>query len=291
VVRRNYFDRIDAGRIDVMNRSESTTGIIAGGVLSGGSRPEDWERRIKQRADQLYRARLLWRLLLAWALPGNLLLIAAAVSSVLTMVGSRWLLVPAVVLPVSSIVVSARLMYRQHFRVRAYDSELRELRRAQRDDELEDLGADVLAAHKRYRSRMPEIIDEYRAESRRHRWKYNALQIVIMVGSIVASTLMAASLARPDLRWAAAAVSLLVAIAAAFAGFAKYRERSVSLQQAADSLEREYESVELRVGRYRRFGDEREAYAEFAHEVEALREEQAKRQQQLGHEVGLRVCS
>lgn len=274
-----------------MNRSESTTGIIAGGVLSGGSRPEDWERRIKQRGDQLYRARLLWRLLLGWALPGNLLLIVAAVGSVIEAVGSRWLLVPAVVLPVASIVVSARLVYRQHFKVRAYDSELRELRRAQREDELEDLGADVLAAHKRYRSRMPEIIDEYRFESRRHRWKYNTLQIVVMVGSILASTLTAASLSQPGLRWFAAVASLLVAVAAASAGFAKYRERSVSLQQAADSLEREYESVELRVGRYRRFGDEREAYAEFAHEVEALREDQAKRQQQLGHEVSLRACS
>lgn len=274
-----------------MNRSEATTGIIAGGVLSGGSRPEDWERRIKQRTDQLYRARLLWRLLLCWALPGNVLLIALAIGTALAAVASRWLLFPAVVLPVASIVVSARLVYRQHFKVRAYDSELRELRRAQREDELEDLGADVLAAHKRYRSRMPEIIDEYRTESRRHRWKYNGLQLVIMPGSILASTLMAASLSAPDLRWSAVGVSLLVAVAAAFAGFAKYRERSLSLQQAADSLEREYESVELRVGRYRRFGDEREAYAEFAHEVEMVRDDQAKRQQQLGHEVSLRACS
>lgn len=273
-----------------MSRSEST-GIIAGGVLSGGSRPEDWERRIKQRADQLYRARLLWRLLLAWALPGNVVLIALAVSATLLAAGSRWLLVPAVVLPVASIVVSARLMYRQHFKVRAFDSELRDLRRAQRDDELEDLGADILAAHKRYRSQMPEVIDEYRAESRRHRWKYNTLQAVIMVGSILASTLMAMSLATPAMRWAAVGLSVLVAVAAAFSGFAKYRERSLSLQQAADSLEREYESVELRVGRYRRFDDERAAYAEFAHEAEAVREDQAKRQQQLGHEVSLKICS
>jgi hypothetical protein len=290
-VRKNYFDRIDAGRIDVMNRSGSTTGIIAGGVLSGGSRPEDWDRRIKQHSEQLYRAKLVWRLLLTWMCPGNVVLVAAAITAFTAVAGLRWWAVPAVVVPVASVVASARLLYRQHFKVRGYESELRELRRAQREDELEELGADVLAAHKRYRARVPEIIDEYRAESRKHRWRYTFLQGIVMVGSILASTAMAASLSIPALRWTAMTLSVLVAVSATFAGFAKYRERSVSLQQAADSLEREYESVELRVGRYRRFGDEREAYAEFANEAEALREDQAKRQQQLGHEVSLSVSA
>jgi hypothetical protein len=272
-----------------MNRSESATGIIAGGVMSGGSRPEDWERRIRQRSEQLYRARLMWRLLLAWAFPGNLLLIVLTVSGAAWTEGSPWLLIPTTVVTLGSAAVSGRLVYRQHFKVRAFDTELRELQRAQREDELEELGADVLAAHKRYRARVPEVINEFRAESRKHRRKYNVLQTVVMLGSIAAATLTAASVSLVDLRWIAAAVSLLVAACSAFAGFAKYRERGVSLQQAADSLEREYESVELRVGRYRRFDDERAAYAEFAHEVEALRAEQAKRQQQLGHEVSLTV--
>lgn len=274
-----------------MNRSESTTGIIAGGVLSGGTRPEDLERRIGQRSEQLYRARLLQRLCLAWAYPGNLVLIGLAVCCSVLLAATPWLWIPAAMVAIGSIVVSATLVYRQHFRVRGLDSELRELQRAQREDELEELGADVLAAHKRYRARVPEVIAGYRIESRKHRRKYNALQIVIITGSILTSTLLAASLSIADLRWVAAVVSLLVALSAAFAGYAKYRERGVSLQQAADSLEREYESVELRVGRYRRFDDERQAYAEFAHEVEVLREEQAKRQQQLGHAVGLGVSA
>jgi uncharacterized protein HemX len=68
-------------------------------------------------------------------------------------------------------------------------------------------------------------------------------------------------------------LSLFVALAAAIAGYTRYRDQSSVYQQTADALEREYESVELRVGRYRRFATEREAYAEFAESVETLRSE------------------
>jgi hypothetical protein len=291
VVLKNYFHRFHAGRIDVMSRSESTTGIIGGGVISGGSQPEDWERRIGQRSERLYQAQVVQRLLLAWAFPGNVVLVALAVCCFAFLAALPWVLVAAVVVPIGSIAASGRWVYRQHFKVRAIDSELRELQRMYREHELEELGADLLAAHKRYRVRVPELIEGYRTKSRRDLWKHNALQGLIIVGSIVASALTAASVSIVDVRWAAVGASLLVAVSAAFAGYAKYRERGISLQQAADSLEREYESVELRVGRYRRFGDEREAFAEFAQEVETLREEQAKRQQQLGHTAMLEISA
>lgn len=75
-----------------------------------------------------------------------------------------------------------------------------------------------------------------------------------------------------------------VGLAAGFTGYFKYHERSFNLQQTADAIEREYEAVELRVGRYAGKSDE-EAYALFADVVERHRDEQNKRQQQLDQPV------
>jgi hypothetical protein len=80
--------------------------------------------------------------------------------------------------------------------------------------------------------------------------------------------------------WFTVAVSLVVGISAGFTGYFKYRERSFNLQQTADAIERQYHMVELRVGRHRG-KTETDAYSDFANEVEWLREEQNKRQQQL----------
>ena len=89
----------------------------------------------------------------------------------------------------------------------------------------------------------------------------------------VAATVSAMSMAVSSLHGFAVLLSLFVALAAAIAGYTRYRDQSSVYQQTADALEREYESVELRVGRYRRFATEREAYAEFAESVETLRSE------------------
>ncbi|MEV0697430.1 DUF4231 domain-containing protein [Saccharopolyspora sp. NPDC050389] len=258
-----------------------TAGIVGGGVLAGDGQPSGWERRIAERSEEHYRARLVQRLLLAWAVPGNLLLIGVAAVAL-------WLWTSALpagivfVLALASLVVSAKFVYQQHFKVRAVESELRALEYAHREHLLDELGpGDLLGAHKRYRAQLPELIERYRVEARRDRWKDNVLQTVIIGGSIIAATATAtataASVSVVDVRWVAVALCLLVALAAAFAGHAKYRERSAACQQTADALEREYESVELRVGRYRRFDRESEAYAEFADAVGALRAERARR--------------
>ncbi|KAA5829630.1 DUF4231 domain-containing protein [Saccharopolyspora hirsuta] len=254
-----------------------TAGIVGGGVLPGDHRPADWERRIAERSEQLYRARMVQRLLLLWAVPGNLLLVVLGAVAL-----ALWgIAVPAAVvfvLAIASIAVAANFVYRQHFKVRAVESELRALEHGYREHLLEELGTgDLLAAHKRYRAQLPELVERYRGEARRDRWKDNALQTVVVGGSIVAAVVTATAMSVVDVRWVAAALSLLVAVCAAFAGYAKYRDRAQALQQTADALEREYESVELRVGRYRRFDGEREAYAEFADAVDALRAEQARR--------------
>lgn len=254
-----------------------TAGIVGGGVLSVEHRPTDWERRIAERSEQLYRNRMVQRLLLLWAVPGNLLLVVLGVFAL-----ALWgIAAPAAVvfaLAVASIAVSAKFVYRQHFRVRAVESELRALEHGYREHLLDELGdGDLLTAHKRYRAQLPELVDRYRGEARRDRWKDNGLQTVVVGGSIVAAAVTATAMSIVEVRWVAALLSLLVAVSAAFAGYAKYRDRAQALQQTADALEREYESVELRVGRYRRFDGERAAYAEFADAVDALRAGQARR--------------
>ncbi len=267
-----------------MQRAGARTGIVGGGVIAEGVNSDDLERRIAERFEQLYRARLVQRMLLIWAYPGNLVVAAASVAYYQFFAPPEpWAWVACVLVPAASLVLSARLVYRQHFKVRSVDSELRALQRAHREQTLDGLGVgDLLASHKRYRAELPDVIDEYRTEARRHYRRNNVLQCIVISGSIGTSAVAAASVSIADVRWVAVVLSLVVAISAAFAGHAKYRERSVGLQQTADALEREYHSVELRVGRYRRFEDEWSAYAEFAHEVELLRNDQAKRQQQLG---------
>lgn len=261
-----------------MESAQATPGILGGGVISESSQPHEWERRIGAKSERLYRVRLARWFFLLWNYAGNLVLVGLAVSCLVVLDSPpSWLLVLMVLVPLGSIAASVTLFYRQHFKVRAVESELRELRRAYSEHLLEEFASgDVFASHKRYRTQLPEVIAEYRIESNKHLRRYNALQCVIIVGSIVTAPSTVAAVSNVDARWVAVALSTLVAVAAAYTGYAKYRERSASLQRTADSLEREYQSVELRVGRYRRFGDEREAYAEFADQVEALRAEESE---------------
>lgn len=255
----------------------STTGIVGSGVLSDDNSPQDWERRIAERAEQLYRLKLLRKLLVVWLCPGNLLLaVVAAVGPALW--GSGLLAAVLGAALVASVAVSGRLLYREHLAVRGAESELRALECANREELLDELGSgDLLGAQRYYRAQLPDIIERHRAEARRDRWKDNVLQSAVIGGSIVAATVTAVAMSIVEFGWIAVAVSLVVAVSAAFSGYAKYRERALGWQQAADALEREYQSVELRAGRYRRFENDDEAYAEFADTVEALRNEQVQR--------------
>jgi len=255
-----------------------TAGIVGGGVLAAEDRQQgDWERRIAQRSEELYRGRIVQRLLWVWAVPGTLLV--AAAGGLLTALSAPLSAVLVLfALAVVSAGVASAFVYRQHFKVRAVDTELRALESAHREQLLDELATgDLLDAHKRYRAQLPDLIERYRIEARRDRWKDQLLQTVVIGGSIIAATVTATATSVADVGFLAVGLSLLVALSAALAGYAKYRDRSAAWQQIADALEREYESVELRVGRYRRFAEEREAYSEFAEAVEALRTEKSGR--------------
>jgi hypothetical protein len=59
-----------------------------------------------------------------------------------------------------------------------------------------------------------------------------------------------------------------------------FGERAMNQRQTADAIEHEYNAAELGIRKYRSMGDQ-EALALLAEEVEWLREEQRKREQQL----------
>lgn len=135
-----------------------------------------------------------------------------------------------------------------------------------------------------YREDITEAVAQYQREGRKYRRVHNALQSLVMVGSTGMTTL--AALEAKEWNWQTISVISLgfsVTLASAFTGYYKYRERSYFLRQTADAIEEEVNSLSLGVGEYRGFGPEQEdqALALFTQRVEALRNEQRRREQQL----------
>ncbi|MBO8197731.1 DUF4231 domain-containing protein [Streptomyces smyrnaeus] len=136
-----------------------------------------------------------------------------------------------------------------------------------------------------YREDVAGIVEQYQADSRKYRRVHNSLQSLIMIGSVGTTTIAAFDIGK-QLTWQSVsltAISSAIALAAAFAGYYKYRERSYFLQRTADDIEKEATAVTLGIGPY---GDlehdqEQEALKLFTQRVEDLRNEQRRRQQQL----------
>jgi hypothetical protein len=139
-------------------------------------------------------------------------------------------------------------------------------------------GAD--SVHRQYRDETLNGIDEYRAAAKYYRRIHNILQSIIIAGSIIAASVTSAIGAIPIFKLVAPIISMLVGISAGMTGYFKFRERSLNLQKTADSIEQEYTAVDLRIRRYKHKAHD-EALVLFAEEVENLKEEQRKREQQL----------
>ncbi|MFD3915288.1 DUF4231 domain-containing protein [Streptomyces sp. NPDC058603] len=133
-----------------------------------------------------------------------------------------------------------------------------------------------------YREDVAGVIEQHRTDSRRYRLVHNALQNLIMIGS-AATTTVAALDTGGKLTWqnvTIVAIGFTVTLSAAFTGYYKYRERSYFLLQTADSIEEEANAFALGVGPYSDLGPD-QALKEFTQRVEAHRNEQRRRQQQL----------
>jgi hypothetical protein len=241
-------------------------------------------------AEEKLHLQLIWqRVGRIWLTVGNFLLVAAALSATIlphTKIANFAAYI--YIATISSLIVSPILVYLQYKRTRTTRLRIRKLnliyRKALIDQDKsrsqEDPVGSPLTHQKRYRDDMPDLISKYREEANRNRRIHNRFQTVVIVGSVVTSAITTASVSYSQARWFAVAISALVGLSAGFTGYFKYHERSFSSQQAADAIEREYEAVELRIGKYAR-GTDADAYAVFADTVERIRDEQNKRQQQL----------
>lgn len=130
-----------------------------------------------------------------------------------------------------------------------------------------------------YKDSLPRELDQLRSEAQHYRRIHNAFQSIIIIGSLGTTT--AASLADTPsyLKWVTVGLSFAVGVSAGFTGYFKYRERSFYLQQTADAIEQHATAFELGIPPY--VGEETDNLAKLTKEVEALRVEQRKRQQQL----------
>ncbi|MFJ2207718.1 DUF4231 domain-containing protein [Streptomyces microflavus] len=130
-----------------------------------------------------------------------------------------------------------------------------------------------------YKDSIPRDLEQLRAEARHYRRIHNAFQSLIIIGSLGTTT--AASLAETPsyLKWVTVGLSFAFGISAGFTGYFKYRERSFYLQQTADVIEQHATAFELGIPPYT--GTESENLKKLTVEVESVRVEQRKREQQL----------
>lgn len=133
-----------------------------------------------------------------------------------------------------------------------------------------------------YREEVAEIIEGFQRESGKYRRLHNSLQSLIMVGATSTTTVASLNTAN-DVFWqniTTVAISFAITLAATFTGYYKFRERSYFLTETADAIEEQANALALGVGEYEPL-DEGKALALFTRKVEALRNEQRRRQQQL----------
>ncbi|MFD0414299.1 DUF4231 domain-containing protein [Streptomyces sp. NPDC127108] len=143
--------------------------------------------------------------------------------------------------------------------------------------ELSGAGAGLAAE---YREEVPGVRDDYRRSAEHYRSRHNRFQLTVIVGSILTSVCTTAAAEQGVWSWLAVALSALVSISAGVISYFKFRERSLNLQQTADSIDLEFQAYKLGIRRYKGLDPDR-AFAEFAEEIERIREEQRKKELQL----------
>lgn len=281
--------------IQLFGRKETTDEDNWNQVISDDTRTNwhpDYIRSLILDAEEKLHLQGLWRrALLTWVIIGNLTLVATAAVALLSDFDqldrfSFQLFTTCA----ASLLISPIITYWQYKRTRKTRIIIKKLHIVRRrtdtrkDASTSNEGDAALLAQRRYRDDIPDLISQFREEAGRTRGIHNRFQSVIIVGSVATSAVATASVSFSQARWITVGASAAVGLAAGFTGYFKYHERSFNSQQTADAIEREYEAVELRVGKY--LGkSEPDAYAQFADSVERLRDEQNKRQQQLDQPV------
>ncbi|MFE7464730.1 SLATT domain-containing protein [Streptomyces sp. NPDC057499] len=142
------------------------------------------------------------------------------------------------------------------------------------------LGLPVPDRQYSYKDSIPAELDGLRKDGRKYRRKHNVAQAIIILGSLGGTSVSALADTPAPLKYWAMGITFAVAAAAGFAGYYKWRERAFYLQQTADDIERHATAFDLGIYPYDE-GGEHLRLAKLAKEIELLRVEQRKREQQL----------
>ncbi|MFJ5728337.1 DUF4231 domain-containing protein [Streptomyces paradoxus] len=137
-------------------------------------------------------------------------------------------------------------------------------------------------AFRNYFDSVPQLRDDYRRGAQKYRNRHNRFQVTVIVGSILTSVATTAAAEQGVWSWIAVGLSAAVSVSAGIISYFKFRERSMNLQQTADSIELELQAFSLRINHY---GPGRvstdEAPSAFAETIERIKDEQRKKELQL----------
>src|SRR6266487_2308490 len=134
-----------------------------------------------------------------------------------------------------------------------------------------------------YTDELSRAIKDYQRKANHNRWMYFILQMIIIACSLFVGGLTSGLTNLISIfgnHWIAPTLSFTVSFLTAMVTLFRPRERGYNLQQTADAIQYEIDCANRRIYGYKLMTD-REAYTKLAEEVEKLRNEQRKRQQQL----------
>lgn len=134
-----------------------------------------------------------------------------------------------------------------------------------------------------YKDEVFQVTDRYTHSANRNRNFYYFLQLIIIFASLLVTGLTSGLTNLVyifHLPWITPFISFMVSFLTAIVTLFRPKERGFSLQQTADAIEFEIACASRRIYGYKGLSTE-EIYAKLAEEIERLKNEQRKRQQQL----------
>jgi len=132
----------------------------------------------------------------------------------------------------------------------------------------------------KYQEELTLTVAEYKRRANRNRRMYFFLQILIIFCSLLVTGLTSGLNKFFGNPWVTPAISFSVSFLTAMVTLFRFREKGHNQQQTADAVEFESSCYKKGIFGYKNLSDT-EAFTRFAEEVEKLRNEQRKRQQQL----------
>lgn len=144
----------------------------------------------------------------------------------------------------------------------------------------------LLSVHEQlelYKDEVFQVIDKYTKRANRNRNYYYILQLLIIFASLLVTGLTSGLTNLVyilHLPWITPFISFMVSFLTAMVTLFRPKERGYNLQQTADAIEYEIACSNRRIYGYKGLDTEK-VYTKLAEEIERLRNEQRKRQQQL----------